>query len=382
MISLRFHIVSITAVFLALGLGIAFGSTFIEKATIDTLNAQLDSLEGSLGDRDSRIDELESVVATNGDATGALDEEGDRLLAGMADGVPVVLIASRGVDQNDVNATVQTLGTAGAQVQGIWWLTDRFRLDDDGELSDLAEIVGVESTDPARLRRAAIEAIGAVLHTATVADAGAGAPTGPDDESTDGSDDDAVDVTTSTTEPTSTDDGDVDTGDAGDTGDTDGGSDDETAAADLDAAADEPQPVEGQVAQMLAQGFIDFESVSGSDEDPGLAAGTRPILVGGSNQLADDVVLAPLVEELGTGDDPVPSVLTSARDGDGEVADVVAVVRQDDDLRGRVTTVGTIEHFTGRAALVLSLVDLADGVYGHYGVGEGSTGLLPTPTGS
>jgi hypothetical protein len=33
MINLRYHIVSITAVFLALGIGLAFGAAFIDRAT-------------------------------------------------------------------------------------------------------------------------------------------------------------------------------------------------------------------------------------------------------------------------------------------------------------------------------------------------------------
>ena len=44
MINLRYHIVSLTAVFLAIGIGLTLGSTFLDRATVDNLNGQLDSL--------------------------------------------------------------------------------------------------------------------------------------------------------------------------------------------------------------------------------------------------------------------------------------------------------------------------------------------------
>jgi hypothetical protein len=38
MINLRYHIVSLTAVFLAIGIGLAFGSSFLDQATVDGIN--------------------------------------------------------------------------------------------------------------------------------------------------------------------------------------------------------------------------------------------------------------------------------------------------------------------------------------------------------
>ena len=38
MINLRYHIVSITAVFLALAIGVVMGTSFLSRATVDLLN--------------------------------------------------------------------------------------------------------------------------------------------------------------------------------------------------------------------------------------------------------------------------------------------------------------------------------------------------------
>ncbi len=48
MINFRYHIVSLIAVFLALGIGLVLGTTFLDDATIDGLERQLDGLENDL----------------------------------------------------------------------------------------------------------------------------------------------------------------------------------------------------------------------------------------------------------------------------------------------------------------------------------------------
>ena len=53
MINIRYHIVSITAVFLALTVGMVVGSTFIGGQTVETLKSRLDDQEMDL-DSDAR----------------------------------------------------------------------------------------------------------------------------------------------------------------------------------------------------------------------------------------------------------------------------------------------------------------------------------------
>ena len=54
MINLRYHIVSIIAVFLALAIGVVMGTSFLGKATVDQLKTQISRAE-------SRIDATEKV---------------------------------------------------------------------------------------------------------------------------------------------------------------------------------------------------------------------------------------------------------------------------------------------------------------------------------
>ena len=113
-------------------------------------------------------------------------------------------------------------------------------------------------------------------------------------------------------------------------------------------------------------------------EVPILASGVRIVIVGGSSAVPDDVFVQPLVARLAQGTSvPTRTVVTSALSDDGSVAEVVASVRDDERLRALVSTVDGLDHFEGWMATVLAVGDLADGTIGHYGLGDGASGLLP-----
>src|SRR4029453_16001187 len=80
MINFRFHIVSLTAVLLALGIGLVLGTTFLDDALEQTLKKQLNDLEASLASARQRNDELtrqlkayqeESAASTSSWASGS-----------------------------------------------------------------------------------------------------------------------------------------------------------------------------------------------------------------------------------------------------------------------------------------------------------------------
>lgn len=362
MINLRYHIVSLTAVFLAIGIGLTLGSTFLDRATVENLNGQLENLEGRLDERNQQIDELQGELEQADALQAALDAQGTTLLADRMDAVPVVVIASEGVDEADVDGALQSLQTAGADVLGTWWLTERFLLQGEGDVDDLATALDEPSEDPARLRRLAVDALGDELRThqlqTTAADAaeegaaddvgGADAPEG-DGAVPDGPP--ASETTETTAVP-----GPVD---------------------DLPG----PGPAESSIPvtrALVESGFITFEPMADGLELPTLAAGVRLVIVGGSAAVPDDVFVQPLVARLAQGTTvPTRTVVTSAIGDDGSVSEVVSSVRDDERLRALVSTVDGLDHFEGWMATVLAVEDLADGVIGHYGLGDGASALLP-----
>ena len=360
MINLRYHIVSLTAVFLAIGIGLTLGSTFLDRATVDNLQGQLESLETRLQERDEQIDELEQGRDADRSIQEALDEQATGLLAGRLEDVPVSVVASRGVDEADVRGAVQALVAAGAETQGILWFTDRWALDDGAEVDDLATLLEETTSDPSRLRRMVIDRLGGTLRSRQVLADPVDEPT--DDPAEDPAEDPAGGDPGVTESPTP------------------GGPEDPAAGeAGPDAEADDTDAATIEILTALVEsGFIDFEPVPGGPESAQFPIGTRVLLVGGSTSIPDDLVVEPLVARMAQAAvTPLLAVAGSARTEDGEVSDLVTVIRESEQLREMVATVDDLEHFSSWAAMVLALVDSADGVVGHYGIADGASRLLP-----
>jgi len=342
MINLRYHIVSLTAVFLAMGIGLTLGSTFLDRATVDNLNGQLESLEARLEERNQEIDALRDEVERGEALQEALDEQGVGLLADRLDAVPVLVVASQGVDAADVDGATAALQVAGADVQGVWWLSERLLLSSDADVTDLATALGERSGDPARLRRLALATLGDQLRDRQEADPEAtpAVPTGP--------------VAPTGQDPTG------------------------TGASGAVQPAEDPAEQLGDVGSLLDAGFVTFQPVGDGPEVPQLPAGVRIVLVGGSDALPDDVVVQPLLDRLtGDADEPTTTIVTSALGDGADVSELVASVREDDRLRSIVTSVDDLEHVQGWMATVLAVEDVGEGVVGHYGLGEGASALLP-----
>jgi hypothetical protein len=196
MLNFRFHIVSLVAVFLALAIGIIMGSTVIDRALVDTLEDQQQSLRSNL---DSIIEENASLRRERDDLREAserlADEGGERLLAGALADTPVLVIAVRGVDTRVLDELDGLLEVAGALDQGTLWLTGRFAVDDEDAVTELAELVGVRvGTAPVGVRAAALSEIAAAVRavTAPAEDEATEAETDPDASTPDGSTDDGA----------------------------------------------------------------------------------------------------------------------------------------------------------------------------------------------
>ena len=352
MINLRYHIVSLTAVFLAIGIGLTLGSTFLDRATVDNLNGQLENLETRLQDRDEQINELEARLGASQAVQEGLDEQALGLLEGRLDGMPVAVLAARGVDEADVRGSLQALEAADADVQGIYWFTDRFALDDAGEIDDLATVLDQDSKDPSRLRRMVLDQLGGDLRDRQVI-----SPPVDEEVPAGGA-------------------GDQDPFPTGDPSDPSDAVDDPDAPLDDSVESTESDEIP-LLSALVENGFIDFEAVPGATEAPRFPAGTRILLIGGSSTVPDDLVVEPLLARMGTTALPLRIVAGSARANDGEISDLVTVIREDERFRELVSTVDDLEHFDGWAAMVLALGDTREGIVGHYGIDDSASRLLP-----
>jgi len=330
MINFRFHIVSLTAVLLALGIGLVLGTTFLDDATINGLERQLDGLENDLDRAQARNDEQQSQLEAYREEADQLGEQaGERLYAGQLGGDPVLVVSTRGIDGEWVDGVMSSLVQADADVLGVWWLTDRMLLDDESDVADLSDVLELSTDDTDRLRRNLAVQLADVLYGA------ADAPT-------------------------------ADPGDA---------------------------PAEpALLARLREAGFIEYQLPDGVDGDvvrlP--ASGTRIVFVDGPDASvpATEVIVPVLVEM--TADGPIPAVATQPTVDTGDDVDpatqptLVPAVRGDDELVQRVSGVDDLDLVSGRIATILAAVDAAPGepTIGQYGSGDDADRLLPPAAGA
>jgi hypothetical protein len=315
-INFRVHLVSLVAVFLALALGVVMGSTVIDRAIVDRLSSQIDSVkkraDAERAENRALRDQmkgLETFVA----------QSQPQVAGRRLNQVPVTIVAVRGVPGEDVKAAFDTLRSAGALVSGVLWIEDGFSASDPGARTKLVQAMGDSGLATDDLRQVGLEALGHRLAA------------GPR-------------VTSVSTT-------------------TDSGLDTLVA---LSAA--------GLVSfDTLGGGAVDLESwpsqgsrmlvIDGSQAHPAPGTVTLPILRAAA-AAGGRLALAEVFR---------PTATFKARGA------VVRGVRDDAALSRVVSTVDDLDDIRGQVALTLAVQELGTDRAGHYGEGPGASSQLPTP---
>lgn len=152
MIHFRYHLVSLTAIFLALGLGIAMGATVVDRALVDGLEDQLNRV-GSRADAVAETNE--GLRDELGVWSTFAEQAGDQLVAGRLSNVPVVMVSFAGVDPDALAALEGSLRAAGASIPARIVLTPRFDVGGSEAAAELAALVDSGSTEPNLVREQA-----------------------------------------------------------------------------------------------------------------------------------------------------------------------------------------------------------------------------------
>ena len=372
MINLRYHIISITAVFLALGIGVALGSTLIERATVDTLNDRLDEQSERLDRTDGENAELRRQLEEIAAREQELTEQGRALYAGHLTDVPTVVITTQGTDEDLVAFTQGSLRAADADVTGVLRLTSRWESLSQEEVADLASLVGRPLVRGPETRQATLEALAdELLAAAEPAPEIEEVPPIEEFPPVDGAVPPVEETTPDTAVPAT----------------TVPDSTTETTVAEPTAPETEPEPPSTPILDgLIERGFIEFLGDGASVPLPSF--GARYVLViDESTEVGIDDVVLPFVE-LMADDDPSPLVviepLATPDDDAGRVepplaGPVITAIRADDDLVAALSSADSARDFVGQSAMVLAVADLVrdDPRVGQYGIAVGATSLLP-----
>lgn len=335
MISLRQHIFSLIAVFVALAIGIAAGSTVVRGPLLDSTRARLESAEEIIAAERAENDRLNDEVAQ-------LDEwaaVGPALvLGGHALADAVVLVVAGDVSGDAVVGMMRAIEAAGGELLGDVRIDPSvFGPDAFERLAEVVDVVDAvdevpadgEGTSAAELAQVAFgDLLARRLVTALDAVAAGGGTSGAEvlrGAFGDLEDEGLVDLLVLGREPLV------------------------ATVADVVVLVD--RNVEHDVGGVI-------ERLIGVAGDPGDAPIGEPGVAVGA-----DVLVAEVGRVLAGNETPAPSV--------------VAAIRDDGRLRDEVSTVDNAETFLGWTAAVLALETVDDGEVGHYGFRAGAGAALP-----
>lgn len=148
MITFRYHVVTLVAVFMAIGVGVLFGATFISQNIVDGLEAS----QARLGDRNEAL--RGRVLEMEGENS-ALQlfaaSSRDHLVSGILEAVPVLLVGFETTPEAVLNSVRSSLDSAGAQTVGYITISERLTLIDPADRTVVAELLEAGATGPTEL---------------------------------------------------------------------------------------------------------------------------------------------------------------------------------------------------------------------------------------
>ena len=148
MIPWRYHLVSIMAIFLALGLGVVVGTTVINPGLVKNLNDQTDGLKEDL----RQLQQEQQDLQTQLDTMNTFSEQAmPYLVADELFGRQVVVVTQEGVDPRALAETRRALDLSGAQILTTLTVRSTMAADTPASRSDLATLLGLSQTTPSEV---------------------------------------------------------------------------------------------------------------------------------------------------------------------------------------------------------------------------------------
>ncbi|WP_170324081.1 copper transporter [Cryptosporangium phraense] len=115
MINFRYHVVSLTAVFLALAVGLVLGTAALNGTVQNQINEQVSGLRNSNGQLRDQVEELQTRAASQDQF---VQQIAPGLLAGRLTARSVLLVSGPTADSDDTTQVVKMIKLAGGTVTG------------------------------------------------------------------------------------------------------------------------------------------------------------------------------------------------------------------------------------------------------------------------
>ncbi|GIG62856.1 hypothetical protein Lfu02_72280 [Longispora fulva] len=147
MINFRYHVVSMTAVFLALAIGLVLGTTALNGPVADSLSDQVSSLSKKNENLRDQVGHLEEELKKQEQF---VEELAPTVLTGKLAGRRVLVVDISGAKAEQVDGVRRMLEIAGAKVTGRISITDEFTNPAKNSLlvDQVSKVLPKEITDP------------------------------------------------------------------------------------------------------------------------------------------------------------------------------------------------------------------------------------------
>ncbi len=349
MINFRFHLISLVAVFLALGVGVAMGASFVDRATVDSLRGRVDDLDEGYRRRGVELDATRDQLGQADSQAAALAGAGSEALDDQLTEVPVVVLATDAVTGDLVESTRTSLGAAGAELAGTVRLQPPLSDPSGADVTAARQRFGVRGDAEAVRERIATD-LGVALALLSAS------------PSTDAETDGSAETTTTT----------VPSGDA-------------TVV---------PTPTDATQARAYIAALSDLGMLTVADTDSGgenrfpQGSGFRYVLIAGADEDGDAVIVplanaeadrAPRTMTVAEARVPRPNGEATTTTADQPARGSVVQALRDGEVADALSTVDDLEEAFGRIAVVYAMAEQRDtGRVGHYGTGTGATAPFPT----
>ncbi len=176
MIDFRYHLVSIVAIFLALGIGVLMGSAVLGENLIKDLRNDLKDIRITNEDLRQQTLSLEEQLEDGEDFA---SEVQPLLIAGALSGEQFVIVEFEDTSGDFVDEVQSLIGEAGGEITSVITFLEQASLSDEATVDQLALLLGSSESDPDQLREELGADVGDLIGKASLGEADEAEPQEP-----------------------------------------------------------------------------------------------------------------------------------------------------------------------------------------------------------